>query len=404
MTKLTLQARLFFSHVLVTIVGVSASSIVGNFFSPRFFQTHLRALEGRGLTIRTANTQLLEVFEIAWTRGTFWSFSIGTLAAAILSYWIAKRILQPLNQLETIVYQFANGKLDERMPHLEIAELDRLAMSFNRMATAIEEVEQKRREIIDDLTHELRTPLTIIRGRLEEITDGIIIANSQIYFQLIRETKRLQRLVNDLQELSLAETGNLSLDLQPTNLYDVLQPLAERFADQLLDSDREFYLDCPQNLPYVMVDSDRLEQILVNLLSNAIRHTPQGSIVLRATLQSDKPNGQGDSPTLSERPTASLARASRLCRPRATCPDRGCASQRVWIAVTDTGSGIAEADKNCVFQRFWRSSKSRSQKYSGTGIGLAICRRLVELHRGQIFVESQLGVGSTFKFFLPINN
>ena len=364
MTKLNLQARLFFSHVLVTIVGVSASTVVGNFFSPRFFQTHLRALEGKGFTIRTANTQLLEVFETAWTRGTFWSFFIGTLAAAILSYWIAKRILQPLNQLETIVYRFANGKLDERMPHLEIAELDRLAMSFNRMATALESVEQKRREIIDDLTHELRTPLTIIRGRLEEITDGIIIANSQIYLQLIRETKRLQRLVNDLQELSLAETGNLSLDLKPTNLYDVLQPLVERFADQLLDSDRSLSLDCPKDLPYIMVDSDRLEQILVNLLSNAIRHTPQGSISVRSYPEGD----------------------------------------RVWIAVTDTGSGIAEADLDRVFQRFWRSSNSRSQKYSGTGIGLAICRRLVELHRGKIFVESQLGVGSTFKFFLPFTN
>ena len=364
MTKLSLQARLFFSHILVTIVGVTASSVVGNFFSPRFFQTHLRDLEGRGLTIRTANTQLLEVFEIAWTRGTFWSFFIGTLAAAVLSYWIAKRIVQPLNQLETSVYQFANGKLDERMPHLEITELDRLAMSFNRMAATLEEVEQKRREIIDDLTHELRTPLTIIRGRLEEIADGIIIPNSQIYVQLIRETKRLQRLVNDLQELSLAETGNLFLDLQPTNLYDVLEPLAERFADQLLDSDRSLNLDCPTDLPYVMVDSDRLEQILVNLLSNAIRHTPQGSILLRAYSQGD----------------------------------------RVWIAVTDTGFGIAEAELNRVFKRFWRSSNSRSQKYGGTGIGLAICRRLVELHQGQIFVESQLGVGSTFKFFLFINS
>lgn len=364
MTKLTLQSRLFLSHVLVTIVGVTASSVVGNFFSPRFFQTNLRALEGRGLTIRTANAQLLEVFETAWTRGTFWSFFIGMLAAAILSYWIAKRIVQPLDRLETIVYQFANGKLDERMPHLEIAELDRLAMGFNRMAATLEEVEQKRREIIDDLTHELRTPLTIIRGRLEEIADGIIVANSQIYFQLIRETKRLQRLVNDLQELSLAETGNLSLDLQPTNLYNVLHPLTERFADQLLDSDRSLNLDCPKDLPYVLVDSDRLEQILVNLLSNAIRHTPQGSISVRSYIESD----------------------------------------RVWIAVTDTGSGIAEAELSRVFQRFWRSSNSRSQKYSGTGIGLAICRRLVELHRGQIFVESQVGVGSTFKFFLPIND
>ena len=282
MTKLNLQARLFFSHILVTIVGVTASSVVGNFFSPRFFQFHVRNLEGKGLNIRTAHTQLLEVFETAWARGNFWSFLIGTLAAAILSYWLAKRIVQPLNQMETIVDQFANGKLERRMSHLEIPELDRLAMGFNRMATSLEEVEEKRREMIDDLTHELRTPLTIIRGRLEEIADGIIVANSQIYSRLIRETRRLQRLVNDLQELSQAEAGNMMLKLQPINLRYILEPLVEKFAEQLLESDRLLTLDCPNNLPYVMVDSDRLEQILVNLLSNAIRHTPEGSINLKA--------------------------------------------------------------------------------------------------------------------------
>ncbi len=363
MIKLNLQSRLFFSHLVVTIVGVTASSVVGNFFSPRFFQIHVRNLEGKGLTIRTANAQLLEVFETAWSRGNFWSLFIGTLAAAILSYWIAKRIVQPLNQLETIVYQFANGQLDERMPHLEIPELDRLAMSFNRMAASLEEVEERRREIIDDLTHELRTPLTIIRGRLEEIADGIIVANSQIYSRLIGETKRLQRLLNDLQELSQAETGNLPLNLQPTNLHYILEPLVEKFTEQLLDSDRVLKLDCPTDLPYVMVDSDRLEQILVNLFSNAIHHTPQGSITLKAWADSD----------------------------------------RVWISVQDTGTGIAPEELPHVFRRFWRSQKSRSQKYGGTGIGLAICRRLVELHGGKIFVESQLGIGSTFKFFLPIN-
>lgn len=363
MNKLNLQVRLFFSHILVTIVGVTASSVVGNFFSPRFFQFHVRDLEGKGLNIRTAHSQLLEVFETAWARGNFWSFLIGTLAAAILSYWLAKRIVQPLNQMETIIEQFANGKLDQRMSHFEIPELDRLAMGFNRMAASLAEVEERRREIIDDLTHELRTPLTIIRGRLEEIADGIIVANSQIYSRLIRETKRLQRLLNDLQELSQAETGNLALNLQPINLRHIFEPLVERFSDQLLDSDRNLNLDCPTDLPYVIVDSDRLEQILVNLLSNAIRHTPKGSITLKAWSDED----------------------------------------RVWISVEDQGSGIAPEELPFVFRRFWRSQRSRSQKYGGTGIGLAICRRLVELHQGEILVESQLGVGSTFKFFLPVN-
>ena len=363
MKNLNLQARLFFSHILVTIVGVTASSVVGNFFSPRFFQFHVRELEGRGLNIRTAHSQLLDVFEIAWARGNFWSFLVGTLAAAILSYWLAKRIVQPLNEMETIVEQFANGNLNRRMSHLEIPELDRLAMGFNRMATSLEEIEARRREIIDDLTHELRTPLTIIRGRLEEIADGIITATPQIYSRLIRETKRLQRLLNDLQELSQAESGSLALNLKSTNIRQILEPLTARFSEQLLDSDRSLSLECPNDLPYVMVDSDRIEQILVNLLSNAIRHTPQGSITLKAWSEVD----------------------------------------RVWISVSDTGSGIAKSELPYVFHRFWRSQLSRSQTYGGTGIGLAICKRLVELHEGEISVESQLEVGSTFKFFLPIS-
>ena len=362
MHNLNLQVRLFFSHILVTIVGVTASSIVGNFFSPRFFQIHVRALEGRGLNIRTAHSQLLEVFETAWARGNFWSFTIGTLAAAILSYWLAKRIVQPLNQMETIVEQFANGKLDERMSRSDIPELESLAMGFNRMASSLEEVEERRREIIDDLTHELRTPLTIIRGRLEEIADGIIVATPQIYSRLIRETRRLQRLLNDLQELSQAEAGNLSLNLQPTNLRQILKSLAERFGDQLLDSDRSLNFNCPSHLPYIMADSDRLEQILVNLLSNAIRHTRKGSITLKAWFDRD----------------------------------------RVWISVSDTGTGITAEELPHVFRRFWRSQRTLSEKYAGTGIGLAICKRLVEIHQGEIFVESQLGKGTTFKFFIPL--
>lgn len=363
MNKLNLQARLFFSHILVTIVGVTASSVVGNFFSPRFFRINVRNLEGKGLTISNAQTQLSEVFEAAWARGNFWSFLIGTLAAAILSYWIAKRIVKPLNQMESILAQFANGKLDERMSDLEIPELDRLARGFNRMAASLGEVEEKRREIIDDLTHELRTPLTIIRGRLEELADGIISPNTQLYIRLIRETKRLQRLLNDLQELSQAEAGNLRLNLQPTNIRPILEVLTEKFNDQLLGSDRSLILECPTSLPYIIADSDRLEQVLVNLLTNAISHTPQGFIVIKAWWD----------------------------------------QERIWFSVTDTGVGIAEENLPHVFRRFWRSPNSRSQKCGSTGIGLAISRRLVELHHGEIMVQSKLGSGTCFKFFIPIN-
>jgi signal transduction histidine kinase len=179
---------------------------------------------------------------------------------------------------------------------------------------------------------------------------------------LIKETRRLERLIHDLQELSKAEAGYLSINPQPLNLYPLLASLVERFADQLLEDGPSLELEYPKDLPAVLADRDRTEQILVNLLGNAIRYTETGSI----TVEAKKFNRQ------------------------------------IWISVTDTGIGIAEEDLPFLFERFWRADPSRSSHSGGTGIGLAIARRLVELQGGKIEVTSELGVGSTFRFCLPI--
>ena len=367
--SLPLASRLFFSHLLVMIVGVGSLVIIGKLSSPRLFVLHLQQLEGRGVSLRFARTYLVKGFETAWNRSTFWSVIVGTTAAGGLSYWISKRIVQPLTQIEQITQKFAAGQLDERLPPSEIPEINQLANSFNRMAVSLEDVEQRRRDLVSDLTHELRTPLTVLRGYLEELADGQMEPTPVVYQRLTKEIRRLERLINDLQELSKAEAGYLPIQIGSVNIRPLLESLVEKFADQLLEDGPQLRLDCPEQLPSVRADIDRVEQVLVNLLGNALTYTESGSIIIRAWAEAEGA--------------------------KAVVP-------RLWIAVTDTGIGISPEDLPHVFERFWRAEKSRNQYTGGTGIGLAISQRLIEVQGGEIEVESQLGVGSTFRFYLPL--
>ena len=362
MPKLSLGARLFISHLLVMMVGLGSFTIIAKVSSPRMFVLRLEQLEKRGIfTVRSARTYLVEGFQNAWNRSAILSIVVGASAAAGVSYLSSKRITKPVKQMRYITQKFAAGDLNERVPESVIPEINQLSVSFNSMANSLGDVEQRRRELISDLTHELRTPLTVVRGYLEELADDRIDGTPELYLRLIKETRRLERLIHDLQELSKAEAGYLSIDSQPLNLYPLLKSLVERFGDQLMEEGPTLELVFPSDIPPVLCDRDRIIQILVNLLGNAIRYTKIGSIVVKA----EKEN------------------------------------KYVWISVTDTGVGIAPEDLPYVFERFWRADPSRSTHSGGTGIGLAIVRRLVELQGGKIEVESELGKGSTFRFCLP---
>lgn len=362
MTKPNLRTRLFLSHMIVMVVGISTLLTVGKIYTPRLFLVHLEQLQGIDFSVVRVKSKLIDGFESAWSRGAFWSVVVGGTTAIGLSYWVSKRIMQPLIQMEQITQRFAAGHLEERVPENEIPELNQLADSFNRMARDLEGVEQRRRDLVGDLTHELRTPLTVIEGYLEGLADGTIEPSSDIYQRLVRETVRLRRLVNDLQELSKAEAGYLPIHLQPLQIRPLLVALVQKFSDQLLEDSPVLSVDCPENLPPALADPERVEQVLINLVGNALRYTPEGRITLRAWAE----------------------------------------PERVWISVIDTGKGIAAEDLPHVFERFWRSDRSRDRNSGGTGIGLAISRRLVELQKGTIEVESELGKGSTFRFSLPI--
>ncbi|MDX2230161.1 MAG: HAMP domain-containing sensor histidine kinase [Leptolyngbyaceae cyanobacterium bins.349] len=362
MTKMGLRARLFLSHLVVMIVGLSTLVAVGKLYSPRLFVLHLDNMQIGGFNLVRVRQKLVDGFESAWSRGAFWSVIVGASAAGGLSYLVAKRITQPLIQMEKVTQKITAGQLDQRLPANEIPELDRLAISINQMAANLEGVEQRRRELVGDLTHELRTPLTIVEGYLEGLSDGTIDPTVDIYQRLVRETGRLRRLVNDLQELSQAEAGYLPIRLEAVDLPPLLRAIAAKFFDQLFEESPALKLECPGDLPLVLADPERVEQVVMNLLGNALRYTEVGTITVQAHS----------------------------------------AGRKVWIAVIDTGQGISEEDLPHVFERFWRADRSRDRSSGGTGVGLAISRRLVELQGGAIEVESEIGRGSTFRFSLPI--
>lgn len=362
MAKVRLRTRLFISHLIVMAVAIVALAGVSRLSTPRYFVVTLERLEGRGIRIQQMRGQILESFTDAWARGMVWSVLLGGGAAGGISYLLSRRIIRPLTRMESITQRFATGDWAARVPPSDIPELHQLGISFNRMASELEQVEQQRRELVSDLSHELRTPLTIVRGYLEALIDQKLPATPDTYQRLIRETQRLQRLVEDLQELSKLESGYLPIQRQALELPPLIWQIIQRFRDQQLESENpQIVVEIAPALPPADADPARTEQILVNLLSNALQYTDTGKITIKAWQQ----------------------------------------QQQVWLAVNDTGIGIADDDLPYVFERFWRADRSRSRRSGGTGIGLAICKRLVELQGGEIYVSSQVNQGSTFQFWLP---
>lgn len=360
MAKQSLRSRLFWSHLAVMAVGVITLVTIARLYSPRLFIVSLQRYDNGVMSIQR-RTELLRGFEAAWSRGMVWAILVGGGAAGGLSYWVSRRIIRPLEQMAEITRQVASGELGERVPGSEILEVQRLANSFNRMATELQGVEERRRELIGDLTHELRTPLTILHGYLEGLADGTITPQPELYGRLAAETTRLQRLVNDLQELSKLESGYLAVEPQALCLNPLLAMLVKTFNEQGNGPVR-VELDCPDTLPRVYADPNRVEQIMINLISNALRYTDQGAVTIT------------------------------------TWAEDG----RAYIRVSDTGIGIAPEDLPRIFERFWRADRSRSRRSGGTGLGLTICRRLVEMQGGEISVTSQLHQGSQFTFWLPL--
>jgi len=295
---------------------------------------------------------------------SLWKVGLITAAVALVTGLILTRqITRPVKALITGARRIAKGELSYRVKTRSNDEIGELADSFNSMAETLEQVEQSRRQLTADIAHELRTPLTIIEGTVEGILDDVFEADSEHLNSIKEQTLLLTHLINDLRDISLAESGQLTLNLQPADIVDLVQRVVTGFEPNAGEKNIRLDLNSAVESLEMELDPVRMEQVISNLLRNAIRHTPvDGSI------------------------TVTIDRTEKDLE----------------LSVSDTGEGIEPEDLPHIFERFYRSGTSRSRKEGGTGLGLAIVKQMVEAHGGTVSVESTMGKGSTFIISLPI--
>jgi signal transduction histidine kinase len=289
--------------------------------------------------------------------------SLAIIIALILIFFLSRRITSPIGVLSKAARRLGRGDLSQRVQLRGEGEVAALAQAFNSMAADLEHAEQLRRNLVADVAHELRTPLSNIQGYLEAIRDGVMKPDAATILSLNEEVALLSRLVNELQDLSLAEAGELKLVYQAEDITKLVKQAVTPWKPQLATKEISLSFDLPDNLPLVSIDWQRVNQVLHNLLENAVAHTGKGGAITVAAAK------QGD---------------------------------WVEVSVSDTGEGIPAEDLPNIFERFFRVDRSRARATGGSGLGLTIARRLVEAHGGKIAVQSKLGKGSRFSFTLPI--
>ena len=281
-----------------------------------------------------------------------------------VSLLISRRVLRPISALARASQQLGEGNLAEQVPERGRDELAQLARSFNRMAESLRHSKEQQHNMIADIAHELRTPLANIRGYLEAFKDGVFPPDPESLASLYEEAMLQQRLLDDLQELALAESGSLVYHPSRIDLTDLLQACRTAHASSAATGDIRIYVEAAT--PVVAVaDPERIRQVVGNLITNAVRATPAGGRI-----------------TLGLR------------------AERGFAV----IEVADNGSGIDAENLPHVFDRFWRADTARGRGTGGRGLGLAIAREIIAAHRGTISATSTPGTGTVFTVRLPIDD
>jgi len=294
--------------------------------------------------------------------------ALGAAALSLLLGILLSRLLTaPLVRLTHAAQAVAAGDLSQRVEIRSRDETGELGRAFNEMAASLAEAETMRKNLIADVSHELRTPLSVVQGNLQALLDGVYPLEMAQVASLYDETRLLTRLVDDLHDLALADAGRLRLEQAPIDVNGLARAAAAQFAPVAESSgvrlDLALDADGAGGSSTVLGDADRLAQVLRNLLSNALRHTPAGGRVSLAVIR---------------------------------------AGEQVHVQVADSGSGISAEDLPHVFDRFYRGDRSRSRQGGGAGLGLAIARQIVAAHGGTLTATSEPGQGATFTMALPV--
>ena len=361
--------KILAAFVGVVFVAGVIHAVAMNLSMADAFERHLgrmgESMQTMMGTVRGAN--LYSSFKAAVNESLFISAIAAFLIAGLVAILISRRITKPIQTLTKASHEIAQGEYSHRIPREDIQddELGQLASSFNQMAEKLEGIEKMRRQLIGDISHELRTPLTAIKGSMEALMDGVLPSDTSTYQQIYREADRLQRLVEDLQELNRVDGSTLPLDIQPVKAADLvksaLTPLENTFAMKGVNLESRV----EAKLPTLQVDADRIQQVLQNLLGNALQFTREDGHVSVSVKKADN---------------------------------------SIVFSVKDDGLGISQEHLPHIFERFYRADKSRSRTNGGgSGIGLTIAQSLVEAHNGKIWAESEgKDKGSTFYFSIPL--
>ena len=287
---------------------------------------------------------------------------VGVVISLLFGIILSRQLTNPLDDLTIAAQTIGAGNLDHRMKVSGTSETALLATSFNRMVEELQKAETLRRNLVADVAHELRTPIAALQANLYAILDDAYPMTKTEIAGLYEQTRTLSRLVNDLHEVAQAEAKQLPLYRQLVDLGEAVPEIVAPFSIVAEGKDIDFEVNAAKGLPHVEVDMQRIGQVINNLLSNALRHTPEGGKISVAVEGADK---------------------------------------QVQIVISDTGEGIAAEHLAHVFDRFYRADHGRSRDMGGTGLGLAIAKAIVEAHSGTIRAESRLGAGTIMRVLLP---
>ncbi|MCC6605505.1 MAG: HAMP domain-containing protein [Anaerolineae bacterium] len=290
------------------------------------------------------------------------SAGIAGLFALVIGLLLARTLTRPIRELTAVTQTMAEGKLGQQVNVRSHDEIGELAHSFNQMSQDLADASRLRKQMTADIAHDLRTPLTVLRGYTEGLKKGSLGGSEKLYNIMHEEVLLLQHLVEDLRTLSLADAGELKLNKRPIDPKALLERTGLAYIMQAEERGLELRVEAPSNLPAILVDGERMTQVLNNVVSNALRYTSSGEIVLSgAVVNSD-----------------------------------------LQLAVRDTGAGIPPEELPFIFNRFYRADQSRHRTVDGaSGLGLAIAKAIVEAHEGQITAVSEPGFGTTFVITLP---
>lgn len=368
----SLYTRLFLTHLMVIVASTATLLIVTLLTAHTLHDRLMVAMLGSDVAFAADPTMALmeqatnDIFTSAMVQALLISSSTAILVALVASMLLSRRIVWPIQRLLDASRRIAAGHYNERVPVVGNDELAALAVQFNIMADSLESAERRRVALIGDVSHELRTPLATIEGYAEGAIDGIVATNEATWALILDEVSRLRRLVTDLQDLSRAEAKQLSLSPSPVDPRTLVERACARLAPQFAAKGVALRTDIPTFAPAMLVDPDRITQVLINLLGNALQYTPTGgSVTIRVMIEHDA----------------------------------------VLFQIQDTGIGISAEHLPHLFERFYRVDKARTRATGGTGIGLTISKALIEAHGGAIWGESDgPGRGATFSFRLPQQN